>query len=75
MDYKSLITSKTFWSVVLNVVLKIVGLFYSVTVDEESMSMAADSMVALSSFGISFVFDIGAIYGRIVANKPINRIR
>lgn len=73
--YKSIFSSKTFWSVIINIGLKIAGLFFVVDVDDETVSMVADSAVGLSLFLASFAADAAAIYGRVKAKRPIAATR
>ena len=55
----------------VNVILKAIAVIFAVEVDPSMGMKLTDSLVAISSLSASFIFDITAIYGRIVAKKQI----
>jgi len=74
MDTKSILASTTFWMIVINILLKVAGLFLSIDVDNDTVTLAATNIASLIAFGSSFVFDAAAIYGRVNVKKKIKKI-
>ena len=70
---KSLLSSKTFWGVAINVALKAAGIGFAVNVDPGQVESLASNTAALVSFGSSFIFDAIAVYGRVKAKDRIGR--
>lgn len=73
MPTKTLFQSKTFWAVFFNIVLKLVGLFFAVNSDPQTIEMMSDTAIAAAAFFPSFVLDLIAIYGRATAKTKISR--
>lgn len=73
MEYKSLFQSKTFWAVFFNIVLKLIGLFFAVNSDPQTIEMMSNAAIAAATFFPSFALDLFAIYGRVKAKTKIGR--
>lgn len=71
METKSIFASTTFWMVVINVLLKLLSLFYAIDVEDDQVQLAITNFSSMMPLVMSFVFDVGAIYGRIKAKTKI----
>jgi hypothetical protein len=73
METKSIFASTTFWMVLFNIALKLLSLFIAIDVEDEQVKVAIDNLSAAMPLFVSFLFDAGAIYGRIKASTKIGR--
>lgn len=64
-------TSKTIWGVIISAGGKIVGMATGYEMSEDDTSQLVDLIIPMASFGVSFVGDILAWYGRVKAKKEI----
>lgn len=71
METKSLFASTTFWMVVINVVLKLLSLFFAIDVEDDHVQVAINNFAAMMPLVVSFIFDLGAIYGRMKVKSKI----
>ena len=73
MPYKSILQSKTFWAVFFNIVLKLIGLFFTVNSDPETIEAMSNTAIAAAAFFPSFALDLLAIYGRVTAKTKLRK--
>lgn len=73
MESKKWYASKTLWGVILSAVGKVVGAIFGFEMTETGVAELTDMVVALVSFGVSFVGDALAWYGRVKADKKIGK--
>lgn len=72
-ETKSIFKSKSFWGAVMSLLGKLAGVIFGVEIDAETTVQITDLTVAAISFGVSFVGDFLAVYGRVKATKKIGK--
>lgn len=71
MDGKSWYLSKGIWGAIISIAAKAVGAIFGVEIASEDTVQVTDLIIAAISFGVSFIGDFVAIYGRVKATKAI----